>query len=231
LLKVARWNGSQWTDHGRASGSSSSNSSGNVISSAAVSSFSPFTLGSSTNVNPLPITLLNFTAKAMSNNVAIDWTTTSEINNDYFTLEKSYNGTEWLSIAKIQGAGNSETLSQYAHIDNQIVFGVQFYRLKQTDINGDFTYSNIVSVKFEQTINATLSIYPVPANNFVTVTSNNDPTANVSIKVLNALGQKVLSMDGIGNKHQLDIQQLETGIYYIEMQSEGTLLSAKFQKL
>jgi hypothetical protein len=230
LLKVARWNGSQWVDHGR-TGATGNNTSGTLTSSANVSSFSPFTLGSSTNVNPLPITLLNFTAKATSNAVAIDWTTTSEINNDYFTLEKSYNGTEWLPIAKIQGAGNSETLSQYAHIDNQIVFGVQFYRLKQTDLNGDFTYSNIVSVKFEQTINATLSIFPVPANNFVTITSNNDPTVNVSITVLNALGQKVLTMDGIGNKHQLDIQQLETGIYYIEMQSEGTLLSAKFQKL
>jgi hypothetical protein len=105
-LKVARWDGSQWRDHGNG-GTTGGLSSGTVISSSAITSFSPFTLASSTTANPLPITLLRFNALQTKNEVTTSWATSTEINNNFFTIERSTDIANWEEIATIKGAGNS----------------------------------------------------------------------------------------------------------------------------
>ncbi len=231
VLRVARWDGSQWVDHGRST-SSSNGTSGNLISNGAVSSFSPFTLGSNTNVNPLPISLLNFNAKAIANNIEVKWATTSEINNDFFTLEKSTNGSEWSNIATIKGAGNSEVLTNYNFLDVNPVNGTQFYRLKQTDINGDFTYSNIAAVTFGQSqLNNTLSLYPVPANSVLNIQSSMDMSAGAVVNIYNAQGSVVMTTNSSNNELSIDIQDLESGIYFVEIKTGTEIVKSKFQKL
>jgi hypothetical protein len=93
---------------------------------------------------PLPITLIDFTANCKEENVSIKWTTSSEINNDYFIIEKSYDAINFIDLTNIQGAGNSNNMIQYQvndFIDNRTVF----YRIKQVDFDASYSYSNIIS--------------------------------------------------------------------------------------
>ncbi len=168
-LRVARWNGTQWQDHGNGS-TTGSNTAGTVITQNAVNSFSPFTLASSTAANPLPITLLDFRARLHNKVVNLEWETSSEINNDYFTLEKSTDGEDWIEFATIKGAGNSSTYKKYDSKDNNPFIGVSYYRLKQTDFNGEFEYSQLVSIR---NTDLQINIYPNPIKDWIYIENLN----------------------------------------------------------
>ncbi|HRH67858.1 MAG TPA: hypothetical protein PLU53_16300, partial [Bacteroidia bacterium] len=99
----------------------------------------PITIGS-----PLPIELLSFTAHSVDNGCKLEWVTATEINNDYFTLERSHNGKDFEEIRKLKGAGNASHILSYSSIDEHPFSGVSYYRLKQTDYDGHFQYSDLV---------------------------------------------------------------------------------------
>ena len=97
----------------------------------------------------LPITLASFKATLLNDiekRVIIDWSTHSESNNDYFTIYKSYDGYVWFELSKVQGAGNSNTILNYSTIDNNPKEGHQYYKLRQTDYDGNWEEFDIVSV-------------------------------------------------------------------------------------
>jgi len=96
------------------------------------------------NTKLLPIELLSFNAVCESNKVNINWATASETNNNYFTIERSKDLQTWETVTAIPGAGNSNTVLHYSAIDNQPFPDYTYYRLKQTDYNGNFTYSDVV---------------------------------------------------------------------------------------
>lgn len=108
----------------------------------------------------LPIELISFNAKANIDHVLLRWVTASETNNDYFTIEKSKDGLVFTPIAIIEGAGNSSTEITYQEKDLNPLHGVSYYRLKQTDFNGDTSYSKIKSVEF---IKPDFKLYPNPS--------------------------------------------------------------------
>jgi hypothetical protein len=97
----------------------------------------------------LPILLLSFGAKATSEEVELAWVTAAEINNQFFTIERSHNGLDFEPILFIDGAGNSADVIEYKAIDAKPILGRSYYKLKQTDFNGQFEYSEIISVIFE----------------------------------------------------------------------------------
>ncbi len=110
---VSRWNGSQWINHGNG-GVSGNNSNGSVVSSGTIASFSPFTLGTTSIINnPLPIELLSFNASLQGDVVELTWTTATEINNDFFTIERSQDGNTWEEVGVVSGAGNSTSVRHY----------------------------------------------------------------------------------------------------------------------
>jgi hypothetical protein len=109
--------------------------------------FSEFTgLG---NGSPLPVELLNFTATAEDEIVHLNWTTASEINNAWFEVERSADAVDFESILQQVGAGNSSLIRNYQDLDKQPLLGVSYYRLKQVDFNGDYSYSDIIPVHFD----------------------------------------------------------------------------------
>ncbi|PIW04851.1 MAG: hypothetical protein COW40_07240, partial [Cytophagales bacterium CG17_big_fil_post_rev_8_21_14_2_50_40_13] len=122
-----------------------------------------YTLGS-TEVAALPITLLSFEAKKINENkVRLNWTTVDETNNAFFTIERSTDGKKFEPIANLQGAGNSENANTYQWLDENPTSGNNFYRLKQTDFNGEFSVSEMVRVFIEfdaKTIQ--FNVYPNP---------------------------------------------------------------------
>jgi len=95
----------------------------------------------------LPIELVNFSLDKYDDNVKINWTTGSELNNDYFTIERSFDGYAWKEIDRIKGVGNSSSLIDYSYIDRQSnLSGIVYYRLKQTDYDGKFERFHIKSI-------------------------------------------------------------------------------------
>jgi len=127
------------------------NASGVLTSDAAMSTFSPIvkaTIGAANlgAADPLPISLVAFEGKIEDNGNKLRWTTASEKNNDYFTIEKTTDGKSFENIGKITGAGNSIYHNSYSLIDQNIEPIINYYRLKQTDYDGKHTYSDLISI-------------------------------------------------------------------------------------
>ncbi len=101
--------------------------------------------------NPLPVELSSFEANCEKGEVTIKWETQSEINNDYFIVEKSYNAVDFFELTQVQGAGNSNVINYYSVIDLNPSGGTNYYRLKQVDFNGTETYHQITSTNCNTT--------------------------------------------------------------------------------
>lgn len=144
-----------------------------------------FHVSSSDAVNsPLPIELTAFSAHVEYNKVKIEWTTASELNNDYFTIERAREIEQFEDIEKIEGKGTTSLVSNYLTYDYTPFSGKSYYRLKQTDFDGQFSYSHIVFVEFEGT-KERLTVYPNPV-------INNE--VNILIDGLNPFEEVVLNM-------------------------------------
>ncbi len=171
--------------------------------------------------SPLPIELVNFNAEPINKTVLLKWQTAAEINNDYFTIERSTNAKTWEALSDIKGAGNSSSILNYSIYDYQPYKGVSYYRLKQTDFDGNYTYSDIKSVNFKSLENSDLLIYPNPTKNMVTL-SGSALNSNQQIILYNSLGQNVTSNISITTENGnivLDLSVLSNGLYFIKTQN------------
>ncbi|WP_208503970.1 hypothetical protein [Roseivirga sp. E12] len=154
-----------------------------------------YTLGSIEN-DALPITLISFEANTYKEDqVKLDWVTASEVNNAFYTVERSTDAVNFETIATLDGAGNSSDLLYYSFVDANPVNGISFYRLKQTDFSGEFDYSEIRSVKVERQFQATFNAYPNPVvkGDKLRVSYKVDRDQTLSFTVLNTRGQVILS--------------------------------------
>ncbi len=208
-LRVVRWNGTTWVNHGNG-GITGGTGVGSVTSGGVVTSFSPFTIGSSSMDNPLPVELTSFSAQQMNYGVLLQWTTASELNNDYFTIEKSKNGTNFENLTTIKGAGTSITQNQYEFIDRTPFKHLAYYRLKQTDFDGQYSYSKIIVI-YQQTEDK-LEVYPNPATRTKLVEVNKMGR----FVVLNDLGVIVLRAT---DADQIDISNLAAGVYVVKSET------------
>lgn len=176
-----------------------------------------FTLGS-VGATPLPITLLDFRASVFeSNKVRLAWETGSETNNDYFTLERSHDGSLWEMITTIKGAGNSSDLRKYQYVDGAQEYGTIYYRLKQTDYDGKFAYSKLVNISITSDQNSPLVIYPNPTNGLITLFGSNIEVKSIS--VFNSAGQDVSNQTAIKQERNpqvsVDLSSLPYGFYFL----------------
>ena len=216
-LRVARWDGSTtWEDHGNG-GTTGDASAGTVVTSSAVTSFSPFTLASSTANNPLPIELLFFSAAVIEyDKVQLKWQTASETDNDFFTIERSINGVDWKTMAIIEGAGNSSEILSYSTLDKNPLAGISYYRLKQTDYDEMFSYSEMRVVKIDWFENHRVNIYPNPTKGLLTV--EGDKNELKTVRIYSILGKDVTEQITILEKNEteiaLSLTNLKNGIYY-----------------
>ena len=180
------------------------------------------------NDSPLPIEIITFTAKCNNNIAEINWSTASEINNDYFTLEKSEKGNNFKATTTVNGAGNSNIVLNYSFIDENPYKGISYYRLKQTDYDGNFDYSDIKAVhcSFTNTdVNINVEFYPNPFTNEITIVINNLLSSTAEIEIYDVLGNKVLeqtlyNIDNNNNKFIISLSELFKGAYFIKFTSD-----------
>ncbi len=200
---------------------------GNVYEFAGVTGItnqSRFTLGTiSKLVTPLPITMVSFTAETTDHRtVELNWETASETSNDYFTVEKSQDLHSWTTVATVPGAGNSNSLLKYTSTDQFPAQGVNYYRIRQTDFDGKFTYSDIRSVLLEQ--GAEITLFPNPAKETVIVNRGN----NATILISNALGQTINLEQVISdNTTQFAVSGLPAGTYFVTILENNEKVNKK----
>ena len=168
----------------------------------------------------LPIELLSFTGKSIGSSNLLEWKTTTEINNDYFTLERSSNATHFSELGTIPGAGNSNTMLYYNFTDENPLNGVNYYRLKQTDFDGRFSYSNIVALSNKTTA---FSIWNSAETLFIKGDNENSTS---SLKIYNLLGELVLEKYFQENI-TINTTDFSSGIYLVKIQSNENLITQK----
>ncbi len=185
------------------------------------------TIASASLGTTLPVEWIGFDARVNRDNatVELDWATATEVNNDYFTVEKSIDQSTWVEVLVIKGAGDSKESNEYYATDNKPFPGLSYYRVKQTDFDGALSYSRIVAVTvgaFERE----LSLYPNPTQEVVILQGS--PEEIQSLQVVNVLGQDVsgkVKVKPVGiTEKQLDISQLPKGLYTILTSSRSLKL-------
>jgi hypothetical protein len=182
----------------------------------------------------MPITLVDFEATSVDNNhVELIWTTASEQDNDFFTIERSNDGVNFETVEIIDGAGTSTMMNTYRTTDRNPMSGVSYYRLKQTDYNGDFTYSNIDVVSFDKSSDQ-IELHPNPLNGNGQLLFNSVFNAFVTVDVLDVSGRIVLSKsikaDKGDNSVTIDLEMLNEGLYILSLKNGEKVSTLKFIK-
>ena len=171
----------------------------------------------------LPMELMSFDATLnKEERVLLRWETATEIDNDYFSIERSRDAINWELIKKIDGADNSFTTLTYLTIDDSPLTGRSYYKLKQTDINGSESYSDIKTVFLDKSPITQISVFPNPATDIVTLADDN-PSELKQIKIYDVIGQELTSSIKIvhreRNQVRIDLSLLSSGIYTIVTES------------
>jgi hypothetical protein len=177
----------------------------------------------STNIvaTPLPIELTSFNAFLVGDQVELTWTTASELNNDFFTIERSSSGEKFEAVKIVKGKGSTNLTSNYQAIDENPLAGTSYYQLKQTDFDGKSTYSDVKVVENKNPVSS-FKIYPNPVTNHVfTLEMNGVPAlAEVPVSVVNMQGVTILqasypASDSGNLKASVDLGQAASGVYLV----------------
>lgn len=229
-LKVAHWDGAIWDlPSGGGVLSQLGDATQGTVTITNVTDFSPLTLGSTDADSPLPVELIKFTGKQIDNRILFTWETASELNNDYFTLERLQEDDTFGAIAKVQGKGTTNELSKYQAFDDAPNVGKNYYALKQTDFDGTVVYSNVVMVEFQSVI-SDFSVYPNPLRNetlHIEIKGLKNEQI-VPIRIISAIGVLIsetrLVADETGTiKSTVDAGSLKTGVYLVRAGDDDTL--------
>ena len=175
-----------------------------------LSGFSTWTAGSTTT--PLPVSLLSFHAEVKHPQVEITWATATELNNDFFTLERSQDGVNFEVLAFVYGAGNSNQQINYKYIDSAPFKGVSYYRLKQTDFDGKFEYFRPVAVNVSGGNSAEIKVFPNPGNGVFYVELNSENPSAYSVYDMQGrlmVSDRFFAM----TLNTLDLRSLQKGMY------------------
>lgn len=196
-------------------------------------SFSEFAIGSGSSIS-LPIELLMFDARINDDsNAHLEWYTATEIDNDYFTVERIQNFYDKPTIiTTVKGAGNSNTLNKYTTIDDNPLEGVSYYRLKQTDYDGMFTYSNWVSITNKKKTKFAFKIYPNPATTFTNLSFKNIE-GNINILIFDIASRIILSKNFVVDSehftHKISVSEnFIKGNYFVQAIVNGEIFLQRF---
>ncbi len=174
----------------------------------------------------LPIELVEFTGWYNGVENELHWTTATEINSDYFEIQRSLNGIDFMTIGTTPAAGNSMELLNYIFYDDAPGSGINYYRLKMVDIDGSYDYSNIIAISLNNEVIQQITVFPNPSNNAITIEYLAAEAENIQIDFLDATGRKVISenrvlMQGV-NLLQYEIVHLPNATYFIQFTNTKT---------
>ena len=180
----------------------------------------------------LPISLTSFTAAMINKNSAeLKWNTATELNNDYFTIERSSNAIDFNTLMIVNGAGNSNHSINYSTLDESTLNGLSYYRLKQTDFSGNFSYSDIVMVEADKNNFEIVNTYSSTEQDVLAITLNCSEPCIIYLELYNIGGQKVVScakqVSGERTEVSLSTKSLNPGIYMCKAFNGSQTISKK----
>jgi hypothetical protein len=203
--------------------SGGANLTGSIISISAPSVFNSFSTFALANVaggfNVLPVGLLYFEAKANNDKVNLGWATSMEVNNSYFTVEKSRDGSSFTTLQKVNTKavnGNSNATLNYMAVDEHPYSGISYYRLKQTDLDGNSRYSRTVVVTLNQSL--AVSVYPNPTTGTVYITGVSANQNNMAFEWYDVSGKLMAKqMASVNNAGMVRLEtNLRNGVYLLK---------------
>lgn len=213
---ISHYTGSAWdTDTQFPNGKATSSASSGVytVTRNGANDYSPFTIFSLPAV-ALPVEWLDFSATPQAKIVDLNWSTAWEENNKHFIIEHSTDGKQFQSVGKVPGQHTTELEHQYGFLHTDPALGANYYRIKQVDYSDDYSYSRIISVKFEPTsLSHQIKIYPNPTQKFLLLSGWLDANASTQLQLMNKLGQEVALFQNIQEGTPIDIGHLPPGSY------------------
>lgn len=183
--------------------------------------------GSCTYSIILSVSLLSFHAEKTDANVTLRWQTANERNSDAFVIERSYAGTEWSEIGRKKAAGTSYRNLGYSFVDNTPALGTNYYRLKMTDMDGTYKYSEIKKVVFTKQSNRTqTSITPNPCLNSLVVSYDAPANGLVQISINDAQGRLLTATESLvakgANSTTMNTSSYASGVYFVGINYDNT---------
>lgn len=174
-----------------------------------------------TRESTLPVSLLEFTAECNGNYVDLNWSTASELNNDFFTIEYSKDASSWEVLEYVPGNGTTNIQSDY-FLSANATNGTQYFRLSQTDFDGTHEVLHVVSVSCMNAVELEVSVYPNPATDFVKIAN----AFGCEISIYNSIGTMVIPTVNANSEFDtctIDVSELPTGVYYVSIRKNGNV--------
>ena len=171
--------------------------------------------GASLDCTVLPVELLTFEAYAIPSAVKLEWSTGSELNSDHFDIERSSNGSDFESIGVVAAAGSSFQTQHYDFTDEKPYSGLNYYRLRQVDIDGEFEYSPVRTVRFTPS-SELVHVFPNPGTTSLEVVSGAE-LANTRLILLDATGRMVLDKALWSSRNIIDVSTLAPGLFVYQI--------------
>ncbi|WP_187261261.1 Ig-like domain-containing protein [Pontibacter beigongshangensis] len=184
----------------------------------------------------LPVSLMKFTAQAQQKGVKLDWATATEENNDYFEIERSQDGKTFGAIGKVKGAGNSSMRLDYTFLDAQAPAGISYYRLKQVDFDGTYTFSKVVTATSKGMVTGThqTQTYPNPFSDALTVELTTLLAGQAQLQLIDLQGKivyaKQIEVSKETNRYELPTYSLTPGMYILTITGNGIQEKVKVVK-
>jgi hypothetical protein len=204
-----------------------------VIGRTGMSGYSWFAIGYPSAL--LPVELIRFTARAVDNEyIRLEWTTATEIDNEGFFIERSADGINFAQIGWVDGNGSTAQLQQYVYNDKEAVSGINYYRLKQLDFDGQYEYSHIVAASLRNVNNQlqVLNVRPNPAGNDLYIDIQAINRANAKLTVYDAMGKMMVkqtpAINAGENMLHINTQSLPAGAYIVTLETEQQTVKSRF---
>jgi len=183
----------------------------------------------------LPIQLISFNGKCNGNKKLFEWTTATEINNNFFTLQESKTGIDFSDLGKIAGTGNSSILKNYEAEFSSDDLEYDYFRLKQTDFNGNSSYSEIIYMNCASDYYGDVVLYPNPTSDLVNIKFNSPIETKIIYSVSDVFGREVKQGEFIsiekGEQLSINTEVLPAGVYFIKLHGIDNKISFPILKL
>ncbi|MEL6971397.1 MAG: T9SS type A sorting domain-containing protein, partial [Bacteroidota bacterium] len=173
----------------------------------------------------LPVELEHFQGEVHKGKVLLNWSTASEVNNWKFAVERSADGKTWQQLGEVLGQGTTYESSIYEYTDYTPLIGANYYRLRQVDWDGSFTYSTILLFDLQESIGSTFKIYPNPVSEILYF----DLPVGEKVSLFNSYGQLVRE-ENVNSQGRMDIADLPAGVYWLTTTLSGQQISQRVVK-
>ncbi len=229
---ISHYTNNAWDTDPQFAGGKQTAASGGVftVTRNGANDFSPFTVFSLPSV-PLPVEWISFEAKAIDQQVKLDWVTAWEEDNSHFVIEHSLDGKRFVPIGSVKSTGNNIQEEQYTFIHHQPSKGLNYYRLKQVDHSGEFEFSGIRSVQLSGIVQKNrLRCFPNPVQDQLTIEILSGEIPSAPIWIVNSFGQLVKKIPIRDLQQQVDISTLMPGTYQLILQNPNEIRHLNFVK-